>query len=96
MRFMMVSYHQEMVVRKGNIWWVGGYVLKAQLSLMPHGPGRPRWQAEGGAGVGGNEVGHGLRHCLDLDLGHGHGLSLGCGLGRGHDGHPHGPGRPEG
>ena len=21
-RFMMVSYHQEMVLRVGNIWWV--------------------------------------------------------------------------
>ena len=31
-----------------------------------------RWQAEGGAGVGGNEVGHGLR----LHLGHGHSLGL--------------------
>ena len=30
--------------------------------------GGPSWQAEGGAGVGGNEVGHGLRHRLDLDL----------------------------
>ena len=58
--------------------------------------GAPRWQAEGGAGVGGNEVGRGLRHCLGLDLRHGHGLSLGCGLGRGHDGRLHGPGGQKG
>ena len=38
-----------------------------------------RWQAEGGAGVGGNEVGHGLR----LHLGHGHSLGLDCGFGCG-------------
>ena len=33
--------------------------------------GGPSWQAEGGAGVGGNEVGHGLRHPLHLHLSHG-------------------------